>query len=308
MHFNGEFCALCPPLKHLQWFTRFGGSGVDLFFVLSGFILCHSHLTRDAGLSLRAYLQFIWLRIARVYPAYVVAMLAMVTFVLAARHMGLSITEAHYSSWVLLPELFMVHMWAWQNPQFGGWNAVDWSVSAEWFAYIFIFPIANLLLTRIRAIWVYLVAAALLLAGLAIPWPGAHRDGTPGLSPAIIITLEFLAGAMLYGLRRRWNSPPVKAVNAMLILAMGTAVFLLAWPSLSGIGHRPLLVACFGLAILTLSYKEVMLSGLLSARVLVYLGEVSYSLYLTHQIVQRTLKVIGSSIRIALTGFLPSRG
>jgi peptidoglycan/LPS O-acetylase OafA/YrhL len=53
-----------------------------------------------------------------------------------------------------------------------------------------------------------------------------------------------------------------------------------------------MLVACFGLAILALSYKQVMLSGVLSIRVLVYLGEISYSVYLTHQIAQRVLKVV----------------
>ena len=107
MHLNREFCSLCPAVKHLQWFTGYGGLGVDLFFVLSGFILCHSHLTRDVGLSLRTYFQFVWLRIARVYPAYLVAMAAVVAFVLTARHFGLSTTESHYPSGVLLPELFI---------------------------------------------------------------------------------------------------------------------------------------------------------------------------------------------------------
>ena len=182
-------------------------------------------------------------------------------------------------------------MWAWNIPQLG-WNAVDWAVSAEWFAYIFIFPIANLLLAWIKSAWMYWLAAALLLAGLAVPWPCVNRDGTPGISAVIVITLEFLAGSMLYGLRRQWSLPPTKVINSMLGLAIGAAVFILAWPSLAGKGQRPMLAACFGLAILTLSYKQVMLSGLLSARVLVYLGEISYSLYLTHQIVQRVLKVV----------------
>src|SRR5476651_1583857 len=106
MHLNGEFCSLCPALRHLSWFTGFGGSGVDLFFVLSGFLLCHSHLARDAEMSLLTYFQFIWLRIARVYPAYVAAMAAMVAFVLMGRHFGLPTTDAHYPSGVLLPELF----------------------------------------------------------------------------------------------------------------------------------------------------------------------------------------------------------
>jgi peptidoglycan/LPS O-acetylase OafA/YrhL len=290
MHLNAVFCSLCPALKHLQWLTGPGGYGVDLFFVLSGFILCYSHLARDAGMSLRTYFQFIWLRIARVYPAYVTAMAAVVAFVLTARYFGLPTTESHYPSGVLLPELLMVHTWTGKSNL--GWNAVDWSVSAEWFAYLFIFPVANLLLARIKSAWMYLMVTALLLAGLGFSWPWGNVDWAPASLPVILITLEFLAGAMLYGLRRQWSLPPMKAINSMLGVAIGTLLFLVAWPGLAGNAHRPMLVGCFGLAILALSYQGGMLSGFLSKRIPVYFGEISYSLYLTHQIVQRVLKAL----------------
>src|ERR1700690_405432 len=195
MHFSEEFCSLCPALKHLQWFTGSGGLGVDLFFVLSGFILCYSHSTRDAGVSVRAYFQFIWLRLARVCPAYVAALAAILTFVLTARLFGLPTTGTHYPPKVLLPELFMVHMWPWRSYRVG-WNAVDWSVSAEWFAYVFVFPIANLLLGWIKAIWIYLLVTAVLLAGLEFHWPLGNGDWVTAPSPVILVTLEFLAGAM----------------------------------------------------------------------------------------------------------------
>ncbi len=84
----------------------------------------------------------------------------------------------------------------------------------------------------------------------------------------------------------------MKVVNLILGLLIVSTVCLVALPGLAGNGHRPVLVACFGLAILTLSYEGGMLSGLLSARILLYLGGISYSLYLTHQIVQRVLKVV----------------
>lgn len=287
----GEFYSLCPALKHFRWLTGAGGLGVDLFFVLSGFILCYSHATRDAGISLRTYFQFIWLRVARIYPAYLAALAAIVSFVLTARHFGFPITDANYSTPVLWPELFMVHMWSWQFTQFG-WNAVDWSVSAEWFAYLFIFPLVCVLLTRIKSVWAYLLLATVLLTGLAVPWPGVHANGTPGLSPIITITLEFFAGAMIYGLRRNWKVPSTKMVNALLSLAIAIPMILLACSATAGVSHRPELVTCFGLGILALSYKNGILYKFLSVRVLVYLGEISYSLYLTHQIVQRVLKII----------------
>ncbi len=57
MHLNGEFGSLFSPWKRVQWFTGAGGLGVDIFFVLSGFILCYNHSTRDAGTLFKTYLQ-----------------------------------------------------------------------------------------------------------------------------------------------------------------------------------------------------------------------------------------------------------
>jgi peptidoglycan/LPS O-acetylase OafA/YrhL len=292
MHLNGEFSSLCPALKHFNWIIGFGWSGVDLFFVLSGFILCYTHVTRNADISLNAYFQFVWLRIARVYPAYLVALATIIIFVLTARICGLPLTDAHYPAGVLVPELLMVQTWAGTNGH--GWNAVDWSVSAEWFAYLFVFPIATLLLRWIKRAWLYSLLAALLLAGLSetLPWPHRHTLGIFVPPPIAMITLEFLAGAMLCGLKRQWNSLPARTLNAMLGLSIGAALFLMAWPSLAGDGCRPAMVGCFGLAILALSYERGIMSGFMSTPVLVYLGEISYSLYLTHQIVQRVLKVM----------------
>jgi peptidoglycan/LPS O-acetylase OafA/YrhL len=278
-------------LNHLSWFTGFGGAGVDLFFVLSGFILCYSHLTRDVEMSLKTYLEFLWLRLARVYPAYLMALLAIVMFVLTARHFGLPTTESHYPAGVLLSELFMLHLWtlqSWQNHQeyHLGWNGVDWTVSAEWFAYVFIFPIASLLLSWIKAVWMFLPLIALLLGGLTFSW--FHEERHWSHSAVVQITLEFLTGAMFYGLRRQWNLPTTRTINLMLLLAVLTVVFLAA----DGQFLTPGLVISFGLAILALSYQRGRVSEFLSGRVMMYFGEISYSLYLTHQIVQRILKVL----------------
>src|SRR4051812_30758852 len=51
-----------------------GDLGVDLFFLLSGFVLAHNYLERlGAEPSLRGTLSFLWLRVARIWPLYMVA-------------------------------------------------------------------------------------------------------------------------------------------------------------------------------------------------------------------------------------------
>jgi len=169
-HLNNEFSSLCPPLRHCNWLFISGNRGVDLFFVLSGFILCYSHYDKKPAHPLRMYFHFVWLRVVRVYPAYLAAMIMAIAFVLYARHLGLPVIKWNYSSDVILPEFFMIQMWSLDNYRLG-WNNVDWSVSAEWFAYLFIFPIASILLARIKSGWLYTLAAAIFLLGLSLPWP-----------------------------------------------------------------------------------------------------------------------------------------
>lgn len=52
-----------------------GAQGVDLFFILSGFVLTWNYLDRmGPGWSTRATLHFLWLRLSRVWPVYLVTL------------------------------------------------------------------------------------------------------------------------------------------------------------------------------------------------------------------------------------------
>ena len=52
-----------------------GAQGVDLFFILSGFVLTWNYLDRmGESFSMRATLHFLWLRLARVWPVYLVTL------------------------------------------------------------------------------------------------------------------------------------------------------------------------------------------------------------------------------------------
>ncbi len=291
MHFDNEFTALIPAWTHVGWLTSAGARGVDLFFVLSGFILCYNYAGLSEETGSKSFFRFLWLRLARIYPAYLAAIVVMVLFVATARHWGLPITADRYPTSVLIPEVLMTHMWSWRSYRIG-WNVVDWSVSAEWFAYLFIFPLAVFLLARIKAARWQIFLTATLLAALSLPWPGNRTGWTQLPPPVVMVSLEFLAGGMIYGLRRQWLAPSGFLLNLLFCLTVGIIVSVLAFPTTAGLAGRPILVACFGLLILVLSYGAGAFSTLFSGWLLVYCGEISYSLYLTHEIVLRVLKVI----------------
>src|SRR4051794_2329668 len=114
-------------------FVQKGYLGVELFFTLSGFILCHVYLT-SVGEGRFHYGSFLWARLARVYPLHLATLAGMGLMALAALAAGFRI-DPNILSWKALPaNVLMVH--AWGFAPVAGWNHPSWSISAEWFAYL----------------------------------------------------------------------------------------------------------------------------------------------------------------------------
>lgn len=300
-HFNAEFDVLIPGWRHLQWLVLQGGFGVDLFFLLSGFILTHNYAEKFKPPARPSNLRFIWLRLARIYPAYVAALLGATVVMLAARFLGLPYRAEAYPPDLYLPELFMVHAW------FGtvrfGWNYPDWSVSAEWFAYLFVFPLGMTLLHRVTHPVTRLLMVILPVVALSY---GVHPASL--LSASVWkVSYLFLAGCFLRGLWGRvsdvqwWSRGGDFAAVVFCLVAFGLR-------SLADQQWRVCLILCaLASLILALGSARGPVVRLLSLPTMIYLGEISYSLYLSHGIVHRCLKV-ALPVRLAEGGPLVHLG
>lgn len=256
-------------------FVAKGYLGVELFFVLSGFILCHVYLERfkDGGYS---YREFIWARLARIYPLHIAILAGLALLIGALAVIGINAGDK-LIVWSSLPAQITLTQ-AWGLGQGGGWNHPSWSISAEWFAYL-TFPafayIACRLWNRPR-----------LAVGLAL-----------GLLVALYIGFEAVAGFPLTRATILWG-----ALRIVPCFALGCTVWL-AWnarvmtgrlgPWLTtaasvaglvtattfGLPDFVSVAACggliFGLASLSSSGSKF-----LAHKVFVYLGEVSFAVYM----------------------------
>lgn len=249
-----------------------GYLGVELFFVLSGFILCHVYL-EPHGEKRFSYKGFLWARIARVYPLHIATLVGVGALALGALAAGMNV-DGNILSWASLPaNLTMMHAWG-LAPE-ASWNHPSWSISAEWFAYLS-FPAFAFVAWALRHRPLLAITGAIVfLAGLYAafePLAGFPLTQATIAWGALRIVPCFALGCALYLLFRRTplKTPWLGAFAAVLLIAFSATLNL----------PDAVTVTLFGLLILSLASLANEKAGWLASRPAVYLGEISYSVYM----------------------------
>ncbi|HEY6966287.1 MAG TPA: acyltransferase [Burkholderiales bacterium] len=259
-------------------------SGVDLFFVLSGFLI--GGILIDRRESANYFRVFFMRRVCRIFPLY---FLVLGLYVAVAASGALA---APSFRWLLADPL---PLWSYasftQNVAMAvyqtygaGWLGVTWSLAIEEQFYL-VLPFVVFLLPR-RAL-----ALALLLGIAAAPvlqffWPGFHAFVN---APWRADTL--LSGAMLAFLVRQpafvasMRARPDLLRALLVALSLG-AVLLSAVPEAFGsLKYFWLAGLCATLLLTAYLGTEPWLVRCLESRPLVWFGQVSFAVYLLHQVV-----------------------
>jgi peptidoglycan/LPS O-acetylase OafA/YrhL len=252
-----------------------GYLGVELFFVLSGFILCHVYLSA-LGEGRFRYGSFLWNRLARVYPLHLATLAGMIGLGVVAGLAGVAI-DGEILRWDALPaNLLMVQAWGFAPA--AAFNHPSWSISAEWFAYL-TFPIFAFIAWRMRdRPW---LLAGGTLAAIFTLYPAFQALTGKPLTEATIawgalrIVPCFALGCAMHGL---WRAGAVRNARMAAMGAVFSGAFILAIAAL-GLPDM-LVVAGFGGLILSLAGLAQHGSTFGTQGVFVYLGEISYSTYM----------------------------
>jgi peptidoglycan/LPS O-acetylase OafA/YrhL len=282
LHGVGTVAVLFPgaTLDAISTLTQPGFLGVDVFFVLSGFIISYNYASVfDGGFSLPGWARFLQARLARIYPVHFVLLAALAGAVLGLGFgQGGEIELHRWSATGLIECLLLVHAWV---GHWDVWNPVSWSISSEWLAYLF-FPAlsaAALLLVQrlpVRAVWVIVP-----LIVTAPAWPNTFEFARLGTAPMLILQIgcDFLGGCVTFRLcqqGRRLRPLDARPGVVLLLLVACAAAFLQA-----GIAAR-WAVALVPFILIGLASGSGIATRVFAHPVAVYLGRISYSLYMTH--------------------------
>ncbi len=255
---------------------------VDIFMVLSGFVLARSH---DADFrqtfGVREVARFLWRRLARIYPIYFISSLVCLLLVVT----GIDVWGSPViSAPMLLTNAFMAQSW---GGPYDGLNAVSWSISTEWAANL-LFPVFAALFIRgpmRRSVVAVSVTVACLLLFAALH-NGDAPDDPPMFGaltwysyPGSIVrcTSEFMFGMFCWRVRRDVPGSAWLGSDRVLL----PAVLLMSAITLSQRWDMCFLLLSCGLVV-GFSYERSIVAAGFASPVPRWLGMISFSLYLWH--------------------------
>ncbi len=288
-----------------------GSAGVSFFFVLSGFILTYTYGRLESANEVRNF----WAaRFARIWPTHALAFLLVIALLPANQWAigGDALMPA-------LSNLTLTHAGVPVPQYYFGFNAPSWSISTEAYFYL-LYPLAALALARRPALVVGGAAVLALVmivmtvilklpsyAAETIAQPTSH--GMISIHPATRF-LEFacgMAAARLWAQHGR-----AMKVTGAAATAVETAAVLLAVASVVGfqfiadaLDARGVPDAVtlwlrfsasavpFAVLIFVLALEAGALARVLSWRPFVVLGEISFAMYMLHQIFLRAFGTYG---------------
>jgi peptidoglycan/LPS O-acetylase OafA/YrhL len=270
---------------HLEIFRMAGGFvGVDVFFVISGYLISSIVFSEIAD-SRFSILSFYERRIRRIFPALFAMLLAFSIFAILY---FLPVELVNYSKSLFAATTSISNFYFWQHSSYFDAPLSNpllhtWSLAVEEQFYIF-FPIFLVIIrkffpTRLRISIIVLFVASLLLSAIVV-----HFNRDTAFYMSYTRAWELLLGTILSlkmvpGMRALWLRNLATIIGSLMILY--SVLYYTAATVFPGLSA---LLPCIGCALIISAGESgtSIVGYVLSLRPVVFVGLISYSLYLWH--------------------------
>lgn len=256
-----------------NFFFDKGYLGVDVFFVLSGFILTYAYYKSFflEQISFKKYYNFLLKRFAKIYPLQILTFLIVGVLLYVGKYVfhqkDLIIRTDH-----IVSNLLMIHAWNLNDAL--SWNTHSWSLSDEWFAYVFLFVVSAFVLKMNKLIGRIILVVVVLF--FVVRWFNIENfdlneytyNGLERIIP------EFFLGVSI-GLLR-FDLPLSKIAASFGFLFSLTGLFVL---NLTDYKMDALCMLVFAGIIYSLSFPTYF-DWIFDSKKMVYLGNISFAFYM----------------------------
>lgn len=257
-----------------SWFYRHGGTGVQVFWLLSGTVFAHVYQKGllDGDITV---VDFSRKRIARLYPLHLVTLFVVGVLMFAAGKLIAYpyVIYSHNDLKHFVLNLFFAQYWGIQSGT--SFNGPSWSVSIEIVAYL-VFLFTVILLRELKRFsgspLSFSVAWTVVLFAMI-------RSAAP--APGYIYTciLLFFVGALIYSI---WSA--TSDVLVAVLISACVVEYKMKWPISNYLVqiNLPFGALCMGLILSLLSLSRIACRPQTINRMCLRLGSLTYSIYLLH--------------------------
>lgn len=272
--------------------------GVSYFFVLSGFVMILAYKSLHVN-PLKYYIN----RFARVYPVLFFSLLLLLFIkIILSKH--IDITQLALSIFCLQ---------AWVDGYALTLNGPAWSLSVEFFFYA-LFPLLLLSYEKIPLLKITVYALLFWLVSqfvFHLLFYNNYAINYFFYNPLLHLN-EFvvgnLAGLIFVSKKQMLDNVVIKLSFGLtpVIIFLLVIIYLLLYFSLPVNYHNGLLAVLFAFLIIALSLDKGIISNLFGTKVFVFLGEISYSIYILQLPVKSLTDIVSKILKLnfGFTGYL----
>ena len=248
---------------------------VDLFFVLSGFVIFHAY--GETISSKKDLLKFIYLRLGRIYPLHIIFLLFFLMIEITKHFLYLNgkgdfkiIPFQSNGPIEFFKNLFLVHS---IPNQIGTYNFPSWSISVEFFTYI-LFAILIILIKKYRGLIFLLITSIAMLM--------ISTNFTLGFEALLRCISGFFMGCLSALIAKNFKFK-INQIFSLISLFLIIIFLHLKNPN----NYLGMIYLTSALLIITLTQSSGgILKKILNLPPLTWLGLISYSLYMSHIAIQ----------------------
>lgn len=286
------FAAAIVVISHLGYDYHLGGMGVTFFFILSGFILSYNYAIKFMDWSSKQLISMWISRVSRIYPVHILMFIFSLplSYIYARDH---SVIDT-------LSNIMLLQSWYPNGQGAFSYNGVSWTLSCELFFYLtlpFVLLACSRRALQTKTTLILIVMILIMFLIWLVSWSAGHDLVEYSFKWWFYVISPYLRWMdFLFGISLGYAFLKVKSVrptrpnmfSLIEILSLVSVVgfyFYFLYADLPfkwsyGAYFNPL----FGVIIYIFAFQNGLISNILSTQPLTYLGRISFSIYMTHQV------------------------